>query len=127
VTSPLDAYFAALDAGDDAAATACFAADATYIRPALETAGLDVISGRDRIAEFLELRRERQRQGEYAHRHELRSAAVEARECFVEADMVADTGTVGIFMAHATFDDDGLIARYIAIMAALPDGALKAS
>lgn len=120
-TSPLDAYFAALDAGDDAAATAAFAEDAVYIRPAIgDPRGLEIIRGRERIREFLGRRRERQQAGEYTHRHELRAASFDGSRCFVEAVMVTDEGTTGVFLAHATFDRDGLITRYIAVLAETP-------
>ena len=121
--SPLDAYFAALDAGDDAAATAAFAEDAVYIRPAIEDPrGLEVIRGRERIREFLARRRERQLAGAYPHRHEIRAAAFDGSRCFVEALMVTDEGPLGVFLAHATFDGDGLITRYLAVMAETPGG-----
>jgi hypothetical protein len=119
--SPLDAYFAALDAGDDEAAAAAFAEDAVYIRPALTETGatgnLEVIRGRDRILEFLAQRRKRVTAGQYAHRHEVRAAAIDGHRCFVEALMVTDASPVGVFLAHATFDGEMRISRYIAVMA----------
>jgi len=122
-TSPLDAYFAALDAGDDDAATAAFAEDAVYIRPAIgDPRGLEVIRGRAHIREFLGRRRERQKAGEYTHRHEIRAASFDGSRCFVEAVMVTDEGTTGVFLAHAAFDRDGLITRYIAVLAETPSG-----
>jgi ketosteroid isomerase-like protein len=122
-TSPLDAYFAALDDGDDDAATAAFAVDAVYIRPAIgDPRGLEVIRGRQRIREFLGRRRERQKGGEYNHRHEIRAATFDGSRCFVEALMVTDDGPTGVFLAHATFGDDGLITRYLAVLAETPGG-----
>lgn len=121
--SPLDAYFAALDAGDDDAATAAFAEDAVYIRPAIgDPRGLEIIRGRERIREFLGRRRERQKAGEYAHRHEIRAASFDGSRCFVEAVMVTAEGMTGVFLAHATFDEDGLIGRYLAVLAETPRG-----
>jgi ketosteroid isomerase-like protein len=122
-TSPLDAYFSALDAGDDEAATAAFAEDAVYIRPAIGgPRGLEVIRGREHIREFLGRRRERQKAGEYTHRHEIRAASFDGSRCFVEAVMVTDQGTTGVFLAHAEFDGDGRIARYLAVLAETPSG-----
>ena len=122
-TSPLDAYFAALDAGDDEAATAAFAEDAIYIRPAIgDPRGLEIIRGRGYIREFLGRRRQRQKAGEYTHRHEIRAASFDGARCFVEAVMVTDQGTTGVFLAHAEFDRDGLINRYLAVLAETPSG-----
>jgi ketosteroid isomerase-like protein len=120
-TSPLDAYFAALDAGNDDAATAAFTEDAVYIRPAIgDPRVLDVIRGRERIREALAARRERRKVGEYAHRHEIRATSSDGPRCFVEALMVTDGGPSGVFLA--TFDDDGLIKRYLAVYAETPAG-----
>lgn len=125
-SSPLDAYYAALDAGDDDAAAAAFAEDAVYIRPAVSeggrTRGVEVIRGRPGIRELFERRRERQKLGEYSHFHELRAAALERSRCFVEGLMMTDKGPVGVFLAHATLDDEGLITRYIAVFTETPGG-----
>ena len=126
VTSPLDRYYHALDAGDDDEAAAAFAEDAVYIRPATDPGrdvrGMEVIRGRTAIREFFARRRERQEHGEYSHRHDLRAVAVDGSQCFVEALMVTDEGPVGVFLAHATVGDDGLIERYIAVFTETPGG-----
>lgn len=120
--SPLDPYYRALDAGDDDAAAATFAEVAVYIRPGLQGRGIEIIRGRNAIREFLEGRRERQKLGEYPHRHELLAGAVDGSRCFVEGLMVTDEGPTGVFLAHATFDDAGLITRYIATFSETPSG-----
>lgn len=124
--SPLDPYYQALDAGDDDAAAATFAEDAVYIRPALQESGgargIEIMRGRKAIRELLGSRRERQKLGEYQHRHELTAAVVDGSRCFVEGVMTTGQGPTGVFLAHATFDDAGLISRYIATFSETPSG-----
>ena len=114
----LSAYYEALDAGDDDGAAAAFAEHAVYIRPTLEPAGdapvVEVFLGRTGIRELFARRSERKRLGENLHRHELRSVVVEGQECFIEGLGVTDDGPYAVFLAHATLDDEGLIARYMA-------------
>jgi hypothetical protein len=111
--TPLDRYYNSLDAGDDDAAAAAFADDAVYIVPGV-AGGTEINRGRAAIRELFAQRRERQNQSPHPHRHDLRAIAVDGRRCFVEGLMVTDEGPVGVFLAHATVGDDGLINRYIA-------------
>ena len=114
-------YYAALDAGDDDAAAAAFAADAVYIRPALDPAagadGIEVFRGRAAIRDLFERRSARKQFGENLHHHESRSVAVEGTNCFIEGVGVTDRGPFAVFLAHATLGDAGLIARYIGVFA----------
>ena len=114
----LRSYYEALDAGDDDGAAAAFAEDAVYIRPALEPAGaapaVEVFHGRTGIRELFARRSERKSRGENLHRHELHSVVVDGRDCFVEGVGVTDDGPYAVFLAHATLDEHGLIARYVA-------------
>jgi len=126
VPSKLAAYYAALDAGDDDAAAATFAEDGVYIRPALDGAGgapsIETIRGREGIRELFARRSERKKLGENLHHHELRSVLVDGRECFIEGVGVTGDGPYAVFLAHATLDEDGLIARYLAMLMETPGG-----
>jgi ketosteroid isomerase-like protein len=128
VTVPpkLAEYYASLDAGDDDAAAATFAENGVYIRPALDPAAgapvVETFRGRDGIRGLLARRSARKELGENLHRHELRSVVVEGRECFVEGVGVTGDGPYAVFLAHATLDEDGLIARYVAISLETPGG-----
>ena len=116
VTSPLDTYFRAIDAGDVEATTAAFTDDALYVRPSLQVPGtLETIRGRDELRAFF-LRR-----GKLPFRHEVRAAAVDGNDCFVEGAAYAEEKLTNTFLAHVTLDDEGLIKRYFALMAAALD------
>jgi ketosteroid isomerase-like protein len=128
VTVPpkLAAYYAALDAGDDDAAAATFAEDAVYLRPALDPAAgapvVEIFRGRDGIRGLFARRSARKELGENLHRHELRSVLVDGRECFIEGVGVCGDVPYAVFLAHATLDEDGLIARYNAMLMETPGG-----
>ena len=118
VKSPLDRYFEAVDRGDAEAATAAFAEDATYIRPSLQVAGaLEIVRGRAELTEFFRKR------GKLPFRHEVRTCSVDGPECFVEGVAFVDVEAEprNSFLAHATFDDEGRISRYFALMSDAPD------
>jgi ketosteroid isomerase-like protein len=116
VTSPLDRYFSAIDAGDVEATTAAFADDALYIRPSLEVPGtLETIRGRDELRAFFT------RRGKLPFRHEVRALAVAGNDCFVEGAAYAEETLTSSFLAHVTLDDGGLIKRYFALMAPAVD------
>jgi ketosteroid isomerase-like protein len=116
--SPLDRYFEAVDAGDADAATAAFTEDATYIRPSLQVPGaLEIVRGRAELTEFFRKR------GKLPFRHEVRICSVDGPECFVEgvAFVEAEAEPSYSFLAHATFDEEGRIRRYFALMSDAPD------
>jgi ketosteroid isomerase-like protein len=116
VTSPLDRYFRAIDAGDVEATTAAFADDALYIRPSLEVPGtLETIRGRHELRAFFT------RRGQLPFRHEVRAVAVDGNDCFVEGAAYVEDRPTNTFLAHVTLDDDGLIKRYFALMASSVD------
>ncbi len=116
VTSPLDRYFRAIDAGDVEATTAAFADDALYIRPSLEVPGkLETIRGREELREYF------RRRGKLPFRHEVRACAVDGPACFVEGAAYVEDKLTSTFLAHVTPDDDGLIKRYLALMASALD------
>lgn len=117
--SPLDAYYVALDGGDVDGAAATFAEDAVYIRPALpgesSAPGLEVVEGRPRILEYF------QRRGRQPHRHHVRTCAFDGSSCFVEGVAGVDGEKPShVFLVHATVDAEGLITRYLALMAEAP-------
>ena len=111
VTSPIDGYFRAIDAGDVDATTAAFTDDALYIRPSLDAPGtLELIRGREQLHEFFRKR------GKLPFRHEVRACAVDGSECFVEGAAYVEEKLTNTFLAHVTLED-GLIERYFALMA----------
>jgi ketosteroid isomerase-like protein len=116
VSSPLDAYYEALDGGSVEATVAAFADDAVYVRPRLDGRGLEFIRGRGALREFFE------RRGRKPYRHRVRACAVDGRRCLVEGDagMEGELPT-HVFLVSATIDGDGRIARYFALMAEAPD------
>jgi hypothetical protein len=116
---PLADYFRALDAGDYEACSALFAQDAIYIRPRLLTAdSLVVTQGRGNIREYL------RRRGKLHHHHRILFAVAQGHSCFIEGrgggDRTGIYGNLHGFLAHATFDHDGLIKRYLAVLT-MPD------
>jgi ketosteroid isomerase-like protein len=116
VTSPLDRYFRAIDAGDVEATTAAFTEDALYVRPSLEVpGGLEVIRGRDELSAYFT------RRGKLPFRHEVRACVVDGNECFVEGAAYNEGERTATFLSHVTLDDEGLIRRYFALMAAPVD------
>jgi ketosteroid isomerase-like protein len=117
VTSPLDAYYEALDGGDVEASVAAFTDDAVYVRPSLDVPGtLEFVRGRAELREFFEER------GKRPYRHFVRSCAVDGPRCFVEGDAGMDgEPPTHVFLVNATLDGDGRIARYFALMAEAPE------
>jgi ketosteroid isomerase-like protein len=115
VSSPLEAYYTALDGGDIERTVAAFTDDAVYVRPVLGGTGLEFVRGRDDLREFFE------RRGRQPYRHRVRSCAFAAGRCFVEGDagMEGEPPT-HVFLVSATLDADGRIARYFALMAEAP-------
>jgi ketosteroid isomerase-like protein len=115
MTTPLDAYYSAVDAGDVERTVACFTDDAVYVRPSLERPGLEFVRGRAELEAFFV------RRGKQPHRHLVVASAVVGDLCFVE-------GVAGIegeppthaFLVNATLESDGRIARYFALMAETP-------
>jgi ketosteroid isomerase-like protein len=111
VTSPLDRYFSALDAGDVEATTEAFSEGTLYIRPSLDVPGtLDVARGREELHEYFVKR------GKRPFRHEVRACAVDGRDAFVEGVATQDGKELNSFLVHAVIDEDGLIERYFALM-----------
>jgi ketosteroid isomerase-like protein len=113
--TPLDAYYDALDAGDLEGTLACFTDDAVYIRPALESAGLEFARGRDELRAFFVAR------GKRDYRHVLRSHSFDGVRCFVEGVAVLEGNRpTHVYLASATIEPDGRISRYFALMAEAP-------
>jgi ketosteroid isomerase-like protein len=115
MTTPLDAYYRALDAGDVEGTLACFTDDAVYVRPSLTRPGLEHVRGRDELEAFFVAR------GKQEHRHRVVACAVADGLCFVEGvagrEGAAPTHT---FLVNATIERDGRISRYFALMAETP-------
>jgi ketosteroid isomerase-like protein len=115
VSSPLDAYYTALDDGDIEKNLATLTDDAVYVRPVLGRSGLEFVRGRDDLREFFE------RRGKQPYRHRVRSCAFAAGRCFVEGDAgIEGEPPTHVFLVSATLDADGRIARYFALMAEAP-------
>jgi ketosteroid isomerase-like protein len=115
VTSPLDAYYTALDDGDIEKTLASFTDDAVYVRPVLGETGLEFVRGRDELREFFE------RRGKQPYRHRVRSCAVAGERCFVEGDAgIEGEPPTHVFLVSATLDAERRIARYFALMAEAP-------
>jgi hypothetical protein len=111
VTSPLDRYFTALDAGDVEATTDAFAEGAVYIRPSLDVPGtLEVARGREELHEYFVKR------GKRPFRHEVRACAVDGRDVFVDGVATLDGKELNSFLVHAVIGEGGLIERYFALM-----------
>ena len=118
MATPLDGYFDAIDAGDVERTTAAFTEDALYIRPSLETPGaLEVVRGHEELRRFFRDR------GKKPFRHVVRAFAVDGADCFAEG-VALDEGQqeIASFLVHATFDDEGRIGRYFALMGGVPAG-----
>ena len=115
MTTPLDAYYSALDGGDIEGTLACFTDDAVYVRPSLVRPGLEFVRGRKELESFFVAR------GKQEHRHVVVASAVADGVCFVEGvagiEGAAPTHT---FLASATIERDGRISRYFALMAETP-------
>ena len=112
--SPITAYFKYLDDGQTTAASALFAENAVYLRPAMDGAGrpsseLEQIEGRDAIDRFFIER------GSRPYRHTIRRAVragdIEFAEGFVDG---GQTGASTAFLATARLDDESRIVRYFA-------------
>lgn len=111
VATPLDEYYAALDAGDVEATTATFTDDALYIRPSLEVPGtLEIARGREELHAYFTAR------GKKPFRHNVRACAVDGRDAFVEGVATQDGKELKSFLVHAVISEDGLIERYFALM-----------
>jgi ketosteroid isomerase-like protein len=115
MTTPLDAYYRAVDAGDVGATLACFTEDAVYVRPSLTRPGLEYVRGREELEAFFVAR------GKQPHRHRVVESAVADGHCFVEGvagiDGAPPTHT---FLVSAVIESDGRISRYLALMAETP-------
>jgi hypothetical protein len=100
-----------------AVSTAAFTDDALYIRPSLEVPGtLETIRGRDELRAYFT------RRGKLPFRHEVRAVAVDGNDCFVEGAAYVEDKLTNTFLAHVTLGDEGLIKRYLALMATALDG-----
>ena len=112
MTTPLDPYYRAIDAGDVDGTVACFTDDAVYIRPSLEGEKLEVARGRAELEAYFAAR------GMKPHRHVVVACAFEAGLCFVEgfAGVEGEPATHS-FLATATIESDGRISRYFALRA----------
>ena len=115
MTTPLDAYYRAVDAGDVEGTLACFTDDAVYVRPSLGRPGLECMRGRDELEAFFVAR------GKQPHRHVVVGSAVDGSRCFIEgiAGIEGEPATHA-FLANATVERDGRISRYFALMAETP-------
>jgi hypothetical protein len=119
IATPLDRYYANLDGGDFDAAADAFTADALYIRLARAPGeGLETIRGRDEIRAAFRLR------GLQPLRHEPQTCLVDGNECLIEGRLTRAGVVDRVFLAAATLDASGLIARYLALGA--PAGTVGA-
>jgi hypothetical protein len=106
-------YLACMDAGDVTAAAALFADCALYVRPPVlapdGTTGEAIrLVGREAIAAQWATRI-----GRTTH-HVITHAATTGAEAFVEGTAVVNDRAPVLFASHATFDEDGRFARFVA-------------
>jgi hypothetical protein len=109
-------YFACMDSADFGTAERLFAEEAVYLRPPLAppgapftSNGTERIEGRPAIVEFW-----RQRGKRDTH-HSLEVYSVTGNEWFAEGLVSVGDSDRKIFLCHVTFNDDGLISRFVAI------------
>jgi SnoaL-like domain len=113
--SPLRAYLSCMDSGDFDAAVGLFAEHALYIRPPVPEPGeqlgkgLQRIDGRAAIRDFL------MRRGKRNTHHQIDVETVVGQDCWAEGVATTDDSSDALFVAHATLDHAGLIARYAAM------------
>jgi hypothetical protein len=117
--TPLTPYLEALDRGDMEAASDAFTEDAVYIRPAPADTGFEILHGRRAIREAFEKR------GKKPFTHEIRTFVVDGGRCLAEGVVVGDS-VPKVLMASATFDDDGLLSRYLGVSRAISSEELDA-
>lgn len=120
--SVLQAYYAAADACDARACSALFSVDTVYVRQRLAkdgsiAPGTYQLTGRESVYKLIG----RRRPGPY--RHVLTTEVQVGSNVLGEGQVVGPEDQVqSIFLVSVTLDEDGLIARSLAIGAAAPVG-----
>jgi ketosteroid isomerase-like protein len=112
-------YLDTMDTTDYATALELFADDAVYIRPALPKPASEPgvmgpstphqIEGRDALAAFFE------RRGNHNTSHDIQVLSSSSGHTFAEGVVTLDGKGTATILLHASFDDDGLIKRFIAL------------
>lgn len=112
MSTPLDAYYSALDEGDVERTIACFTDDAVYVRPSLGGSQLEYVRGRRELEAFFVAR------GKQEHRHVVVASALADGLCFIEGVAgIEGAPATHAFLVSATVESDGRISRYFALMA----------
>lgn len=119
ISANMKLYFACMDSADFETAKGLFAMDALYMRSPLggtpenpfATSGVAPVEGLAAIEEFWEKR------GQKPTHHEIQRDAVVGNDWWAEGEAwVGDDDSVRrMFLCHATFNDEGLIQRFVAI------------
>jgi hypothetical protein len=109
-------YFACMDSADFGTAERLFAADAVYLRPPLASGGAPfATSGTERIEGLPAIAGFWQRRGKRSTHHSLEVQSVTGSEWFAEGLVSVGDSEQKLFLCHVTFNDDGLITRFVAI------------
>jgi hypothetical protein len=109
-------YFKCMDTADFETAASLFTSDAVYLRPpftpgqvGFATSGTQRIEGLEAITAFWAVR------GKRATHHVLEIESVTGREWFAEGSVSVDDSEKRMFLTHVTFDDEGLVSRFVAL------------
>jgi len=119
----LATYFGGLDDGDIPRASSAFADGAFYIRQSMDERGvptseLETIAGRDAIEAYFLAR------GQRPYRHTLLSSSRAGDEEYAEGVVLGGADGPNVtFIARATLDGQGRIARYFALASPISEAA----
>jgi Nuclear transport factor 2 (NTF2) domain len=109
-------YFGCMDSADFVTAAEMFADDAVYLRPpfvpgqaAFAGTGTQKIEGLPAISAFWEQR------GKRATHHVIQIESITDTEWFAEGSVSVDDSEERLFLTHVTFNDAGLIKRFVAL------------
>jgi hypothetical protein len=109
-------YFTCMDTADFETAASLFADDAVYLRPpytpgqaGFASSGTQRIEGLADISAFWVMR------GKRDTHHVIEIESVTGREWFAEGAVTVDDTETRMFLTHVTFDDNGKVARFVAL------------
>jgi hypothetical protein len=112
----IDLYFKCMDTADFDTALTLFSQDAVYLRPPLApqgvpfaTSGTQRIEGSEAIAAFWAER------GKRATHHHFVEKGISGNEWWGEGLVSVGDSEDKMFLCHVSFNDDGLIKRFLAI------------
>jgi hypothetical protein len=109
-------YFGCMDSADFVTSAAMFAEDAVYLRPpyvpgqaAFATSGTERVEGLPAISQFWANR------GKRNTHHVIVTESITGNEWFAEGEVSVDDSETRLFLSHVTFNDEGLIQRFVAL------------